>query len=172
MGWGHLAGYMAKYILKRILSLIPILFLVSVLVFLMIHMTGTDPAVAMLGGAKTSPEILANINEKYHFKEPLVTQYGYWISDVLKGDFGTSYRMSEQVTALIAQKLPITAQLILISVALGVLLSIPIGILSAVKKNTIVDHLFSLLSVVSMIKFWSISNKNMPCETQTQSSFK
>ena len=141
---------MMKYIVKRILGLIPILFIVSIVVFLMVHMTGTDPAVAILGGAKTTPEILANINEKYHFNESLVNQYGYWISDVIKGDFGTSYRLNEDVTTLIGQKLPITIQLILMSVGFGILLSIPIGVLSAVKKNTMVDHILSFLSVICM----------------------
>lgn len=141
---------MMKYIVKRILGLIPILFIVSIVVFLMVHMTGTDPAVAILGGAKTTPEILANINEKYHFNESLVNQYGYWISDVIKGDFGTSYRLNEDVTTLIGQKLPITIQLILMSVGFGILLSIPIGVLSAVKKNTMVDHILSFFSVICM----------------------
>lgn len=141
---------MFKYIVKRLLGLIPILFIVSILVFLMVHMTKTDPAIAVLGGAKTTPEILENINNKYHFKESLVTQYGYWITDILKGNLGTSYRLNESVTSLIAKRLPITIQLLLMSVGFGILLSIPIGVLSAVKKNTIVDHILSFISVVCM----------------------
>lgn len=141
---------MTKYIIKRILGMIPIIFIVSIVVFLMIHMTGTDPAIAVLGGAKTTPEILENINEKYHFKESLVVQYGYWISKVLHGDLGTSYRLNEAVLSLIAQKLPITIQLLLMSVCFGIIISIPIGIISAVKKNTMTDYFFSFLSVLSM----------------------
>ncbi len=141
---------MAKHIIKRILGLIPILAIVSILIFLMMHMTGMDPAVALLGGAKTTPQTIANINAKYHFDEPLVTQYGYWLSNVLHGDLGISYRMSEEVSSLIAHKLPITIQLLVMSVVIGILLAVPIGIISALQKNTFVDHFFSLFSVVSM----------------------
>ncbi|MDO4166141.1 MAG: ABC transporter permease [Eubacteriales bacterium] len=141
---------MLRYAIKRILALIPILIVVSFLIFFMVRLAPGDPAVNMVGGANTSEEILSNIRAKYHLDKSIPEQYTIWISGVLKGDLGTSYKMNSSVVKLIGERIPITIQLLTMSVFWGVLFSIPIGVMSAVKKNTIVDKLLSVVTSLSI----------------------
>lgn len=130
--------------------MIPILIVVSFLIFFMVRLAPGDPAVNMVGGANTSEEILSNIRAKYHLDKSIPEQYTIWISGVLKGDLGTSYKMNSSVVKLIGERIPITIQLLTMSVFWGVLFSIPIGVMSAVKKNTIVDKLLSVVTSLSI----------------------
>lgn len=137
---------MLRYAAKRILALIPILIIVSFLIFVMVRLAPGDPAVNMAGGANTTEEVLANIRAKYHLDKSIPEQYIIWVKGVVQGDFGTSYKMSGPVTKLIADRVPTTIQLLLMSVFWGIIFSIPLGVMSAVKKNTIVDKILSVIN--------------------------
>ncbi len=141
---------MLRYAIKRILALIPILIVVSFLIFFMVRLAPGDPAVNMVGGANTSEEILSNIRAKYHLDKSIPEQYTIWVSGVLRGDLGTSYKMNSSVVKLIGERIPVTVQLLTMSVFWGVLFSIPIGVMSAVKKNTVVDKLLSVVTSLSI----------------------
>lgn len=141
---------MIRYTAKRILSLIPILIIVSFLIFVMLRMAPGDPAINIAGGANTSEEVLENIRVKYHLDKSIPEQYIIWITGILQGDFGTSYKMTSPVSKLILDRLPITAQLLGMSVFWGILLSIPLGVISAVKKNSIVDKILSVFTSLSI----------------------
>lgn len=141
---------MLRYTAKRILSLIPILVVVSFLIFVMVRIAPGDPAVNIAGGANTSEEVLKNIREKYHLNKSIPEQYVIWIQGIFHGDFGTSYKMTSPVSKLILDRIPITIQLLGMSVFWGILLSIPLGVLSAVKKNTIVDKILSVVTSLSI----------------------
>lgn len=141
---------MVSYILRRLLLLIPILFLASVLVFGMSHLSKTDPALVMVGGKQTSPEVLENIRVKYHLNEPVWKQYLIWAGNAVKGDLGESFKMKQSVSGMIAERLPLTIQLVVMSTIITILLAIPLGIIAAVKKNTWVDYLASLISLVGV----------------------
>ena len=150
---------MLTYIVRRLLLLIPVLFFVSVLIFGMSHLSPTDPALVMVGGKQTSPEVLENIREKYHLNEPIYTQYLYWIKDAVNGDLGESFKQKQAVTGMIAERLPLTIQLVLMSLLITILISIPLGIIAAVKKNTWVDYvssLFALSGVSSPVFFTGV----------------
>lgn len=150
---------MFSYIVRRLLLLVPVLFLVSILIFGMSHMSPTDPALVMVGGKQTSPEVLENIREKYHLNDPLWTQYYYWISDALKGDLGESFKLKQSVSGMIAERLPLTIQLVLMSTVITLIIAIPLGIIAAVKKNTWVDYvssLFALSGVSSPVFFTGV----------------
>lgn len=136
-----------SFIIRRLLVLIPVLFLVSILVFGMSHISSTDPALVMVGGKQTSPEVLENIREKYHLNEPVWKQYMIWVGNAVQGDLGESFKMKQSVSGMIADRLPLTLQLVGMSALFTFILAIPLGILAAVKKNTWVDYLTSLISL-------------------------
>lgn len=141
---------MGRYVIKRVLLLIPIFFVVSVFLFLLIQMAPGDPATSITGGARTSPEVLEAIRAKYHLNDPLIKQYWYWLSGVLHGDFGDSYKFNQSVNSLIMERFSVTLQMILMSMVIGIVFSIPLGIIAALKKNTIVDYIASFFSVTTM----------------------
>ncbi|MFE8701572.1 ABC transporter permease [Cytobacillus sp. FJAT-54145] len=136
-----------SYIVRRLLLLVPVLFFVSILIFGMVHLTPTDPALVMVGGKQTSPEVLENIREKYHLNEPVHIQYLYWIKDALRGDLGESFKMKQSVSDMIGERLPLTVQLVLMSTVITILFAVPLGIISAIKKNTWIDYLSSLFAL-------------------------
>ncbi|MFF2755004.1 ABC transporter permease [Psychrobacillus sp. NPDC058041] len=140
-------GTLFSYIIRRLLVLLPVLFLVSILVFGMSHISSTDPALVMVGGKQTSPEVLENIREKYHLNDPVWKQYMIWIGNAVQGDLGESFKMKQSVSGMIANRLPLTLQLVGMSALFTIILAIPLGILAAVKKNTWVDYLTSLISL-------------------------
>jgi len=113
----------------------------------MSHISSTDPALVMVGGKQTSPEVLENIREKYHLNEPVWKQYMIWIGNAVQGDLGESFKMKQSVSGMIADRLPLTLQLVGMSALFTIILAIPLGILAAIKKNTWVDYLTSLISL-------------------------
>ncbi len=141
---------MLRYITGRLLQLIPVLFFVSVIVFGMIRLAPGDPALIMTGGHQTSPEVLENIRQKYHLEEPVYKQYLYWVGDALHGNLGESFKLKQSVTTLILERLPLTLQLVLMSAFFALIFAIPLGIASAVKKNTWVDYLISIVTLAGV----------------------
>ncbi len=146
---------MLLFILRRIVIAIPTLILVSMFVFALQKLLPGDPILVMAGEDR-DPEVIAMLRERYHMNEPIVMQYFYWAADVLRGDLGMSLRTNEPVLSLIADKLPVTIQLAIMSMLFALLIGIPAGILSAVRKGTWVDWLANLiaLSGLSIPNFW------------------
>ena len=141
---------MFSYIIRRLLLLLPIMFFASILVFGMSHLSKTDPALVMVGGKQTSPEVLENIREKYHLNEPVWKQYIIWAGNAVRGDLGESFKMKQSVSGMIVERLPLTIQLVLMSAFITIILAVPLGIISAVKKNTWIDYLSSLISLIGV----------------------
>jgi peptide/nickel transport system permease protein len=135
--------------------LVPTLFVVSVLIFGLQQLLPGDAATA-LAGEEHDPVAVAAIRAKYHLDRPLVVQYGIWIGNVLRGDFGESLRNKIPVAELLAAKLPVTVELALGSMLIALVIGIPAGIVSAVRKGTIVDVGANLvaLSGLSVPHFW------------------
>jgi peptide/nickel transport system permease protein len=145
--------------LRRLLFLIPVLFFVSIIIFGMSRLAPGDPVLIMVGGHQTSPEIMEGIRVKYHLDKPLWEQYGIWLKNALTGDLGESFKMKQSVSGMISQRLPLTAQLIVMSMIITLVISIPLGIIAAVKKNTWVDYvssLFALAGVSSPVFFTGV----------------
>lgn len=140
--------HLSKYILKRILNLIPLLLVVSILIFLMVRITPTDPVSSMLKGKKVTPETRQALEAKYNLDKSLPEQYRIWIRNIFRGDFGESFHYKQSVTKLIGERLPTTLQLVLMSSALALLIALPVGILSAVKMNRLTDRLLSLFTLI------------------------
>lgn len=141
---------MVHYVARRLLLLIPILFVVSVIIFGMSRLVPGDPALIMVGGHQTTPEVLENIREKYHLNKPVWEQYTIWLKNALTGDLGESFKMKQSVSAMIAERLPMTLQLVFMSIILTLVMAVPLGILAAMRKQTWVDYLSSLFALAGM----------------------
>jgi peptide/nickel transport system permease protein len=146
---------MYTYIAKRLLVAIPTLLIVSIFVFSLQKLLPGDPILAM-AGEERDPAVLELLREKYHLNDPLIAQYVYWIGNALTGDLGISLRSNETVLNLIAAKLPVTIQLAVMAIFFAFVIGIPMGILAAVKKNTVLDYFasFVALSGLSIPNFW------------------
>src|SRR5690606_30186091 len=114
-----------------------------------------DPVLAMAGEDR-DPATIAFLREKYRLNDPIIVQYLTWLGDVLRGDLGMSLRTGLPVAELIAQKLPVTIQLAIMSMFWALLIGIPMGIVSAVRKGTWADWLANIvaLSGLSVPNFW------------------
>ena len=146
---------MLLFVGRRLLATIPLLFLVSLVVFSFVHVLPGDPAVLFLGEEAT-PETLAQFRARLGFDRPLHVQYGEWLSRALRGDLGRSLRSNQPVTEAILQRLPVTVELLVAALAISLAIAVPMGIVSAVKRNSGVDvasTVFALLGF-SLPGFW------------------
>lgn len=129
---------------------------VSILIFLMIHLTPGDPAVAMLGGTAASRAEIDALHRELGFDLPLPVQYLRWMGGVLTGNLGYSYAQSTPVIDLIKQNFPYTFQLALASLAFSTIAGSGLGVLAAIKRNTAVDSLVMALAQLGtgLPSFW------------------
>ena len=149
---------MLKYIVSKFVSLIVILFAVSILVFLMVHLIPGDPVLNMLG-LQAPPEAVQATRDKLGLNDPLYVQYKNFISNILKGDFGVSIRTKRPVLDEILGRYRYTLILAVGGTVVAALVGILIGIISAVKQNKFLDNflmVFSLLSVSTPSFFLAI----------------
>lgn len=146
---------MPVYIAKRLLVAIPTLLIISIFVFSLQKLLPGDPVLVM-AGEERDPAVLEMLREKYRLNDPLPVQYLTWLGNAVTGDLGISLRTNQPVTELIAQKLPVTIQLAVMSMIFAFLIGVPAGILAAVKKNTVIDYIASIiaLSGLSVPNFW------------------
>src|ERR687885_770589 len=146
---------MLRYTLRRLVALVPVLFGVSVIVFLFLHLIPGDPATAMLG-EHASPQAIDQLRATYGLDQPWPTQYLIFVGRMLHGDLGRSIRSNTPVSSDFAQRFPATAELTLVAILLAVLVGIPAGIISATRRGSLFDHGSMLLALtgVSMPIFW------------------
>jgi peptide/nickel transport system permease protein len=140
---------MAKYVLKRLAVIVPVLLLVSIVIFSLLHLTPGDPVVVMLGEEAT-PEARDALRRELGLDRPLPIQYGVWLGRVLQGDLGRSIRTHQPVSEAILQRLPVTLELSLLAMVVSLAIALPAGIVAAVRRNSNADLLstvFSLLGV-------------------------
>jgi peptide/nickel transport system permease protein len=146
---------MTTFLLRRIALVIPTLFFVSVLIFGLQQLLPGDPALAMAGEDR-DPAVIAFLREKYHLDQPLPVRYALWIEGVARGDLGESIRIKRPVLDLIAEKLPVTAELAFLAILISLAIGIPAGILAAVKNETLVDYGTTMAALwgLSIPNFW------------------
>ncbi|MDT7919784.1 MAG: ABC transporter permease [Meiothermus sp.] len=146
---------MWAYTGRRLLGIIPVLFGISLLVFLFLHLIPGNPAVVMLG-ERASPERIAELSNKLGLERPLPEQYLLFVRNLLSGDLGSSIFNQLTIKEQLARRWPATFELAIAATLFAVVIGIPFGILAAVRKNSIADNLatsFSLLGV-SLPVFW------------------
>ncbi|MEO8677089.1 MAG: ABC transporter permease [Casimicrobiaceae bacterium] len=144
---------MSSFLTRRLATIVPTLLFVSMLVFGLQQLLPGDAAL-VLAGEDHDPSVVAYLRAKMHLDEPLPVRYVYWLGGVLRGDLGESMRMQKPVTALIAEKLPVTIQLATMAIVIALAIGIPAGIVSAVYKGTAWDY------VANAVALWGLSTPN------------
>lgn len=141
---------MKGYIAKRFLQLIPILIGITFLSFALMYLAGGDAVTATLEnqGVAVSQEIIDAKKHELGLDKPFIEQYGTWLVGLMTGDMGVSYVSDKEVFATFTSKLPATIVLTIVSVLLTIVISVPLGILAAVKQNRFTDYLIRVLSFI------------------------
>lgn len=147
---------LTHYILRRLLGVIPLLIAISVLVFALIHLAPGDPAAFFVSEGEFSAEQQAAIRAKFGLDQPLPMQYLIWLGNAARGDFGRSFSFGVPVGRLLAERLPATLELQAAALFFALLLSIPIGIASAIRQYSLFDNVASAgaFAGISLPDFW------------------
>ena len=145
---------MWQYFLKRLGVALLVALTVSAITFSMIYLSG-DPAMALAGEAATEEDI-NHIRQAYGYDKPIIVQYGNWLWSALHGDFGTSHYLRKPVAEVIFERLPTTMLLGACALFFALVLSIPLGVLAAIRPNSLIDRFALTLAVVgqAMPSFW------------------
>lgn len=138
---------MARYIAKRLGQFVLIMFIASILVFIMVRLSKSDPLAAILGGKQATPETVQALKIKFGLDRSYAEQYISWISGIFRGNLGMSFKYQSEINGLFASRLPITLGLVVFSSVIALVIAVPMGVLAAVKKNTLTDRLISTVSV-------------------------
>jgi peptide/nickel transport system permease protein len=144
---------MLTFLLKRLIQLVPTLFFVSMIIFSLQQLLPGDPALVM-AGEERDPDVIEQIRKQYRLDQPVPIQYVYWINGVIHGDLGESMRIKVPVRDLVLEKLPVTMQLASMALVIAMLVGIPAGIVSAVKKDTAWDY------AANVFALWGLSTPN------------
>lgn len=146
---------MSQYIIRRLLQMVPITFGILTLVFSLIHLIPGDPAV-QIAGENARPEDVVQVRKALGLDKPLWSQYVSYVGHVVRGDFGKSFQTNESVSKEIRTRYPATIELALGAMFVALLVAFPLGIISAIYRNSWIDNLarFFALIGVSMPSFW------------------
>jgi peptide/nickel transport system permease protein len=149
---------MLRFVLRRLVQMVPVLFGLSVLLFIWVRALPGDPARALLG-ERATPESLARVNEAYGFNEPLLQQYFIYVKALLHGDFGNSIQTGQPVVDSFVERFPATLELGMTALLLAVVVGIPLGYLAARHQGRLLDTAVvsgSLVGVVTPVFFLAI----------------
>ncbi|HET9668972.1 MAG TPA: ABC transporter permease [Casimicrobiaceae bacterium] len=144
---------MLTYLLRRIAQIVPTLLFASILIFGLQQLLPGDPAM-VLAGEERDPTVIAHLRETMHLDRPFPVRYAYWLRGVLHGDLGESLRMQQPVRALIADKLPVTLELAGIAIVIALVIGIPAGVVSAVRRGSGWDY------AANVVALWGLSTPN------------
>ena len=138
---------MLGYIAKRLLATIPVMAVVAIFVFALLRLTPGDPAAIIAGSSATTQDVLA-IRAKLGLERPLISQFFVWIGNMATGDFGESFFFKKTVASLVADRIEPTLMLSLTTMALSILVAVPLGVLAAWRQGTWIDRLVMGFSVL------------------------
>ena len=153
---------MQAYVIKRVLLLIPTLLLATMVVFVILRIVPGDPALAILlseaqeGDVKFAQEDLDELRKKLGTDKPIHIQYGIWFWNMLQLDFGLSFWDSKPITDRVLKKFPITLELTVLAVLLASVLAVPLGVISAIRQDTLGDYAGRIISIagIALPNFW------------------
>jgi peptide/nickel transport system permease protein len=147
---------LALYVLRRLVSVVPTLFGVTVISFFLTYLLPGNPALVKAGPLAT-PEYLVEVERQMGLDQPVWVQYGRYVGGLIRGDLGQSSSTGRPVLQDFLQRIPATLELTLASLILAVLIGVPLGIVSAVHRDTLIDHLGRVIGVagVAMPTFWT-----------------
>lgn len=138
---------MTAFLLRRTVQAVVVLLLVSLIVFVLLHLLPGGAARAVLG-PRATPSQIAQFNQQNGLDQPLLQQFLVWLQHLLHGDLGYSYRLNQSVSSLIAEKLPKTILLNLLALVIAVAVAVPVGIAQAVRRNGLFDYVATFLGFV------------------------
>jgi peptide/nickel transport system permease protein len=152
---------MGSYIAKRLLYMVPTIFVVTVIIFSLVRMVPGDIIDQMISEMASQPGASGSVDRqaierRLGLDVPVYIQYGRWLTGVLQGDLGISFKGYETVTEKIVRRLPVTFELGVLSILIGLLIAIPIGIYSAMRQDTIGDYVgrTAAITFMSVPNFW------------------
>ena len=139
---------MRSYVIKRLLQIVPILLVITFLSFAMMRLAGSDAVLQKMEntGMALSQEVMERARMELGLDKPFLTQYAVWLGRLFHGDMGTSYISGQKVLPVFLSKFPATLLLTAVSIMLTVVVSIPLGVLAAVRQNRFTDYLIRLCS--------------------------
>ena len=140
---------MTAYILRRLLLMVPVAFLVTVGVFMLIHLSPGDPALIILGEDR-SPQAIAAIHQQLGLDQPLYVQYVIWLGHIVHGDWGRSITTHEPVARAITERLPATLELGIVALVWSLLVAVPLGTIAAVRRGSLTDQLATGITVAGV----------------------
>lgn len=147
---------MIRYIARRIVLAIPVLWGITLVIFWPLHLAPGDPVAAFLGDEYGNVELREEYRHKMGLDRPLWVQYAEWLRGVIHGDLGTSILTKQSVIGLIMERLPTTATLAVMTMGVSLILAIPLGIISATHRDSVIDNLVRVFAVtgVALPVFW------------------
>ncbi len=139
---------MSRFVRKRLLQMIPVFFLVSLISFALIYVSPGDPVTSMLAanGQTVDPEVAAQMKAELGLDQPVYIQYIQWLGGICSGNLGESIVSGKPVLDELLVRFPVTVFLAVISLVLTLIISVPVGFLLAVKRNSLTDHVIRVLS--------------------------
>jgi peptide/nickel transport system permease protein len=146
---------MRDYVIKRLLQMIPTILMITLVVFVMMQAIPGDPIITLLGDAYEE-DTASQLRQAYGLDKPLVVQYVLWLGKLVRGDWGTSILTSRPVLQDVLMRLPVTVELIVLSMAVALLIAIPAGIIAALRQHTWADYtaMTSALAGISIPDFF------------------
>jgi peptide/nickel transport system permease protein len=147
---------MLRYIINRLLLMLPTLFGVAVLVFFLLRLAPGDPLAMMFEGANVSQQVIEGERARLGLDQPMIVQFGKWLGGIMQGDFGVSLWTGRPVLYEIGIRLQLSLQVAIMATILAVLIAVPLGTLSAIFKDSWIDHLVRIISIAGLAvpSFW------------------
>ncbi len=146
---------MTAYLFRRLIGTIPVLLLITLLVYGLLHLAPGDPASLLLPEDATEADV-AEAKRRWGLDQPFYIQYFYFVANAVRGDLGRSFRFAQPVTELIATRLPATIELAFFAIVIATAIAIPIGVLAGARPDSPTDNVGTMLGLfgISMPNFW------------------
>src|SRR6266852_157099 len=140
---------MRVYLLKRLLEIVPTVLMITLVVFVMMRSIPGDPVVALLGDAYTEEDAV-KARQEYGLDQPVLVQYAIWLGKLVQGDWGTSILSGRPVLKDVLVRLPVTLELIVLSMAVALVIAIPAAIIGALRQNTWADYTATSVAMIGV----------------------
>lgn len=146
---------MTIYLLRRLLGTIPVLLLVTLLVYGLLHLAPGDPATLLLPESATDADV-AEAKARWGLDQPFYVQYFYFLANALRGDLGRSFRFAQPVSELIASRLPATVELAFFAIVIAIAIAVPLGVFAGARPDSATDNVGTMFGLfgISMPNFW------------------
>ena len=139
---------MLKFVVRRLMMLVVTLFVASFAIYSAMYLAPGNPIAALLGGRTPTPEAIAVLEERYHLNDPFIVRYVRWVGGALRGDFGVSIQLRQEVSTLISQRIGTTVQLVLYASLIIVVVGVALGIIGGLRKG-VLDNVVIVATTIS-----------------------